>query len=54
MKLVKKNCGRPGEDFSHHPYFRKQECFSFWPNLPWEGKYPNQEDDIHGQTLLES
>ena len=23
-----KNCGRPGEDFSRHPHFRKQEYFS--------------------------
>ena len=27
-KMIKKtNFGRPGEDFSHHPHFRKQEYF---------------------------
>ena len=31
--MIKKKeiCGRPGEDFSRHPDFRKQEYFSFWP-----------------------
>ena len=23
-------CGHPGEDFSRHPHFRKQEYFSCW------------------------
>ena len=26
-KLTKKNYGHPGEDFSRHPHFRKQEFF---------------------------
>ena len=30
---IYKICGRPGEDFSCHPHFRKQEYFSFWPHL---------------------
>ena len=36
IKLIKKkqkNCGRPGEVFTRHPYFRKQEYFSFWPKF---------------------
>ena len=27
---LKKNCGRPGEDFSRHLHFRKQELFFFF------------------------
>ena len=28
-KQAKKNCGRPGEDFSRHPHFRKHKNFLF-------------------------
>ena len=31
INLKKLICGHPGEDFSRHPHFRKQEHFSFWP-----------------------
>ena len=31
VKKFEKNCGRPGEDFSRHPHFRKQEYYIFWP-----------------------
>ena len=29
-RLKKQICGRPGEDFSRHPHFRKQDCYFLW------------------------
>ena len=53
--LKKWLCGRPGEDFSCHPHFWKQEFF-FWPNTADKSKRIVQIaakiilNDIHSQN----
>ena len=46
IKLIKKNCGRQGEDFSRHQHSRKQEHFSFWLNVEGKLYYKYRERDV--------